>query len=57
MAKTRIKTTPTRMQKDALMASVGAVTVTPAATIPKPVVTTYHTAAPPDDVKVMRMFG
>nr|XP_036226775.1 putative uncharacterized protein DDB_G0277255 isoform X2 [Bactrocera oleae]XP_036226776.1 putative uncharacterized protein DDB_G0277255 isoform X2 [Bactrocera oleae] len=49
MAKTRIKTTPTRLQKDALMASAG--TVTAAAAITKPVVTTYHTAAPPDDVK------
>ncbi|XP_011196070.2 putative mediator of RNA polymerase II transcription subunit 26 isoform X2 [Zeugodacus cucurbitae] len=49
MAKTRIKTTPTRLQKDALMASAS--TVTAATAITKPVVTTYHTTAPPDDVK------
>ncbi|XP_049314611.1 probable serine/threonine-protein kinase tsuA isoform X2 [Bactrocera dorsalis] len=49
MAKTRIKTTPTRLQKDALMASAG--TVTAAAAITKPVLTTYPTAAPTDDVK------
>uniref|UniRef100_A0A0K8U994 BESS domain-containing protein n=1 Tax=Bactrocera latifrons TaxID=174628 RepID=A0A0K8U994_BACLA len=49
MAKTRIKTTPTRLQKDALMASAG--TVTAAAAITKPVLTTYQTAAPTDDVK------
>ncbi|XP_039964904.1 probable serine/threonine-protein kinase DDB_G0282963 isoform X1 [Bactrocera tryoni] len=49
MAKTRIKTTPTRLQKDALMASAG--TVTAAAAITKPVLTTYQTAASTDDVK------
>ncbi|CAD7002357.1 unnamed protein product [Ceratitis capitata] len=48
MAKTRIKTTPTRMQKDALMASAATAT----AAISKPVVaTTCHTVAPLDDVK------
>ncbi|XP_053953664.1 dr1-associated corepressor homolog [Anastrepha ludens] len=46
MAKTRIKTTPTRMQKDALMASTATV-----AAITKPGTTVCHIAAPLDDVK------